>query len=142
MTLIAVNVTRSLLHRFLQVRFEPVVTFHIVERVTNDNFTLAIHRDAIIGIGQVLRRKPEVQRMLRHQIKSPSRRNLWRARAQSVSVELADKRNVAHRVLPILRSQVEVIHGQRLLKDGWVWTLRKSHHYRIDVAHVVSSNYI
>src|ERR1044072_2694039 len=80
--------------------------------------------------------------MFGQQIKRPSRSYRGRTGFQSVSVELADERDVAHRVVPVSRAEIEIVDCECLLKDCWVWTLGKGHEYRIDVAHVVTADNI
>jgi hypothetical protein len=123
MTFMAVNVAVGLLHRFLQTGFQVIVTFDVVQPVSDFNFPFAIHGHTIFGVRQILGRQPEIQAVLSHEIESPPRSDRRGAGFQSIGVQFAYKRDVAHRVVPVLRTKIEVINRQSLLKYGWVRTL-------------------
>src|SRR5689334_19383187 len=76
--------------------------------------------------------------MLCHQLERESRHNPWRSGGKDIRVGFADKRNVPHGEVPLFGGEVEIVQAESLLKYCWVFTSRKSKHYRIDVAHVVA----
>ena len=76
--------------------------FFIVHRVREHDVSLAVERDAVVRVGQVLRGEPEVQRVLRHDLERKARRNGRCARSQRVPIQLSDKGDVAHWVVPFL----------------------------------------
>ena len=62
MAFAAMDLARGLLlHEFLQLDDEPLVTFFVVRFVTENNTAGEIDGDPIVGIGQILRREPEVK---------------------------------------------------------------------------------
>src|SRR5438552_1848040 len=63
-TLMAVHRTGSVPQCFLQVGLQPAVSFAVVGRVAENNLALAVDGDAIVGIGQIFRSQPKIQRML------------------------------------------------------------------------------
>ena len=139
-TFMPVNVAVSLLQCFLQLGLQTIVTFDVVQLVADFDFVFTIHGHTIFRVRQIFGGEPEIQRVFRHQIQRPARRNSRRTGFQRVSIKFAHERNVAHRIFPVLRSEIEIIYCQSLLKDGWVWALRQRHQNRIDVAHVVTAD--
>ena len=113
---------------------------HVVRLVLEDDVPVAVERHAVLGVRQVLGGQPEVERVLRHQLERESRRDRRRARRERDAVELADEGDVAHRVVPLLRREVEVVDAERLLEDGRVRALRDREQDRVDVAHVVPAD--
>src|SRR5918995_6547746 len=64
MTFAAVDLARRLLlHQFFQLDDEPLVAFFVVRFVTENDSAGGIECDPIVGIGQILRREPEIERM-------------------------------------------------------------------------------
>src|SRR5512143_2076451 len=72
-----------------------------------------------------------------HGLEDEPRGNGRRTCLESVFVQLADKRNMTHRMWPLLRPEIEVVEGQRLLKDRWVRTFGNRHQHGVDMSHVV-----
>ena len=58
----------------------------------------------------------------------------------AIGVQLADERDVPHRVLELVVAEVEVVHAERLLKHGRVRRLRDGQQHRIHVPHVVTAD--
>ncbi|MCG3163383.1 MAG: hypothetical protein JMDDDDMK_04780 [Acidobacteria bacterium] len=138
MAFVPVNVAfRLLFHQLLQLRLQPLVRFQIVGRVREDNVALTVDGDAIVRIGQVFGSQPEIERMPGHQIQREAGGDGRRARRERHAVELADERDVAHREFPILRSEIEIVQAERLLKRRRVRAFRNGKQHRIDVAHVM-----
>ena len=97
------------LHEVLQLRDEPGVPLLVVGFVLQGDASLATERDPIVGIGQVLGCQLEVERMFGHQIQAPAGSESGGSRAKRGQVQLPDKRNVAHRVGPVRRTEIEVV---------------------------------
>jgi hypothetical protein len=101
-----------------------------------------IERHPVVRIRQILRRQPEVHRVLGHQVERPPGRDRGCPAPQGVGVELADERDVPHRVLPLRRPEVEVVQAKRLLEDGRVRAAGDGHQDRVHVAHVVPPDHV
>ena len=114
--------------------------FFVVRLVLQDDLAVAIDRDAIVRVGQIFGREPEIERMFAHQIECPFRRDFWRAGFERVAVELADKRDVAHGKFPFRRAEVEIVNRKCFLKDSRVWTFRQRHQNGIHVTHVMPAD--
>src|SRR5207249_6885022 len=95
---------RLLLHQALELGGETPVTLLVVGPVGEHDVALPVERHAIVRIGQVLRGEPEVERVPRHEIERPARRDGGRAGPERVAVQLAYEGDVAHRVLPDRKS--------------------------------------
>src|SRR5262249_41121984 len=106
-----------LIHQFLKLGVEAFVTFFVVRLVTENDVAVAVEGDAVLGVRQILRCEPEVERMVPHDFKREPRSNRRRAAAQRVAVQLAHERYVAHRIWEVRKTEVEVVYRQRLLKD-------------------------
>ena len=77
--------------------------------------------------------------MLRHDVERHAGHDGWRAGGQRNGVQLADERNMPHRVLEFIVAEVEVVDAKRLLKHGRVGRLRNGEQHGIHMAHVVSA---
>ena len=89
-----------LLHEILQLLNEAFVSFFIVGFVLQDNVAVAVDGYAVFRIGQILRSEPEIERVFAHELKRPARRYRRGTRCERVRIELADERNVSHRIGP------------------------------------------
>src|SRR6516162_4732131 len=116
------------------------MSFLVIWPVAEHNLSVASHGDPIVGIRQILRGQPKIDRMGGHQLKRPFWRHGRGASLQRFTIELANKRNMSHRVLPFLRGKIKVIYGKRLLEDGRIGAFGNSHENGIDVPHVVPAN--
>ena len=94
----------------------------------------------LFGIRQIFRREPEIERMVGHQVEREARRDRRRAGLQRLAIQLADEGDVAHRILPVIRAEVEIIHRKRLLEHRWIRAFRNRHQHRIDMPHVVTAD--
>ena len=75
----AVNGTGALLlHEAFQFGNEPLVPLAVVRSICQDDSAVPVERDPIVRVGQVFRGEPKIQRVLAHQIESPSRCNRGR----------------------------------------------------------------
>ena len=92
--------------------------FFVVRLVLQDKLAVAIDRNPIVRVGQVFRSEPEIERMLAHQIECPFRRDFRCARFERVTVEFADKRDMAHREFPFRRAEIKIVHRKSFLKHG------------------------
>jgi hypothetical protein len=118
------------------------VPFLIVGPIAENDAPIPVEGHPVVGIRQILRREPEIQRVLAHEVESPSRRDRRRAGGKSIAVQLAHEGDVPHRVGPLAGSKVEVIDAERLLKDRRIGALGNRHQDGIDVAHVVPPHHI
>src|SRR6185503_11083437 len=114
---------RLLLHEVFELLDQPFVAFLVVWRIAQLYVSFAIEGDAVLWIGQVFRREPEVERVFRHQVERESGRERWRSRRQGHGVELAHERDVAHGKFEIVRAEVEVVDRERLLENRRVGAL-------------------
>jgi hypothetical protein len=55
-----------LLHQLLELCYETLVTFLLVRFVLKYDIPIVVECDSVVWIRQVLRRKPEIERMLTH----------------------------------------------------------------------------
>src|SRR6516225_2723976 len=141
MAIMPVNRTFGLfLHQLLQFGDQTLVSLLVIWLVAEHDSSVAPRGDPIVRIRQILRRQPKIERMGGHYLK----RRLWGngrcASFQRFTIELANKRNMSHRVLPFLRAEIKVIYGKRLLEDGRIGAFGNSHENGIDVPHVVPAN--
>ena len=58
--------------------------------------------------------------MLRDDVERHAGHDGWRAGGQRNGIQLADERNMPHRVLEFIVAEVEVVDAERLLKHGRV----------------------
>src|SRR6516162_8792603 len=114
----------------------------IVWRVAEDDVSLTIKRHAVVRVRQIFRREPKTHRVLRHEIKRPSRSDCWRTGRKRHAVEFGNEGEMPHRKFPILRTKVEIVHREGLLVERWIRAFGKRQHYGIDVAHVMAAHYI
>ena len=70
---------------------QPLVAFLVVWLVLQNDLAVAVERDPIVRVGQILGGEPEIERMFAHQIQRPFRRDFRSAGLERVAVELADK---------------------------------------------------
>ena len=56
------------------------MTFEIIRRVRQDDVAVAIQRHAVLGIGKIFGRQPEIERVLRHDIERQARHERRRTR--------------------------------------------------------------
>ena len=131
-----------LLHQALQRGDQAIMALLVVRLVGEDDRAVAIERHPVVRIRQILRGQPKVQRVLGHHVEREPRSNRGSARLERYAVELAHERDVSHRMGPILRPEVEIVHRESLLKDRRVRALGERHENRVDVPHVVSPNNI
>ena len=61
-----VHVAIGLLHRFPEIRLQTFMAFQVVQFVAEHNLTIAVHGHAVVGVRQIFRREPEIQRVFRH----------------------------------------------------------------------------
>src|SRR5215472_5945453 len=140
-----VGVNRALgllLHQALKLGDQPLVTLFVIRLVAEDDVTVAVYGHAIVRIRQVFRGEPKVKRVLSHDFEREAGSDGRRARLERFPIQLADKRNVAHGVVPLFRTEVEVVDRERLLKDRRIRALVNSHEDRINVPHVVPSDHV
>src|SRR5262249_33578609 len=103
MAVVSMNRTLGLLlHEFFELCDEPLMPLLVIGLVAEHDVATAIQRDAVLGVGQVFGCQPEVERVICHQIQGESRRYSWRSRAESDAIQLANERNVAHRMFPVI----------------------------------------
>ena len=96
------------------------------------------------GVGQVLAAEPEVhgvvgerlERHLRRRLAGPPRRTA----ADLLGVGLAEHLDAAQRVVPVVRAEVPVVEGERLLEPGRVGLLGQRHQRQVVVPHVVPAD--
>src|SRR5437867_12749826 len=119
----AVNVARYPAEQVLDLGLEPLVPLFVVGRIRKPRLPAALHGHAVRRIRQVFRGEPEVERVLRHLVERPARRELGRARRQHVRVGLADERDVAERIFPVVRAVIVIVQGERLLEHGRIRAL-------------------
>ena len=80
--------------------------------------------------------------MFCHQFQGEAGSDGGRTGAQGDRVQFADERNMSHGIFEVPRTKIKVVHGKRLLEDGWIRTLRHRHQYGIGVAHVMAADYV
>ena len=96
---------------------QPLVRLLVVRRVAEHDLAVAVERDAVVRVGQVLGRQPEVERVLGHQVERQARGRSRRARPRA---RLASSLPT-NEMWPIgyshsLRAEVEVV--QRRASSG------------------------
>src|SRR3989475_340849 len=139
MALVAMDATLGLLlHQILELLGQASVPLLVVRLVAEDDVAGPVEGDAVVRVREILGGEPEVQRVLGHELERPARRDRRRAGLERVPVELPDKGDVAHRELPLLRAEVEIVQRECLLEDRRVGTLGEGHEHRVDMAHVVA----
>ena len=112
----------------------------VVGRVLENDFSVAVERHAIVGIGQILGSKPEAQGVFRHEIERPAGSDGGSARRKRDSVEFGDEGEVAHGVFPVLGRKVEVVHRETFLIERGIRALGKRQKYGVHVAHVMAAD--
>ena len=118
------------------------MAFLVIRCVAQDDVAISIESDSIVRLGEILRRQPEVEGMVRHRIESEARRDGRSTCAERYTIELTDEGDVAHRVRPILRTKIEIVDRERFLKDDRVRASRYSHHHGVCVPHVVTADHV
>src|SRR5713101_2037250 len=129
MTLVAVNATFGLLlHEFFKLGKQTAVRLFVIRCVVQNDFPVAVNGDAIVGVRQIFRSDPEAEGVLGHEVQSPPWSNGWGAGGERRSIELRDKGDVAHRMVPLLRAKVEIVYRERFLVLRGIRTLREREH--------------
>ena len=128
------------LEQTLELCLQTPVPFFVIRFIAELDLAISRDRDAVVWIGQIFRCHPEIQRVLRHKLQRESRSNLRSSGGEDLGVGFTHKRDVAHGEIPIFRCKIKIIQAEGLLENRWVLTSGQGKHYRIDVAHVVSSN--
>lgn len=113
-----------LLHQFFKFHDQPLVSFLVVWRIAQDDSPFGIYRYAVVGVGQILRREPEVERVPRHHVEGPARRERRGAAFEGLAIELADERNMPQRIIPAGGAKVKIVHGERFLENGRIGAFR------------------
>ena len=116
------------------------MSFLVVGRVLENNSSITVHCHPIVRDRQSLRGEPEAQRALRHQVECPTWRDGRCASRKRYAVKFCDEGEVAHRVVPIFRTKVEVVNRQCLLIERRIWALGESQHDGVHVTHVVAAH--
>src|SRR5271165_7625510 len=130
MTLVAVNAAFGLLlHEFFELGKQTAVRLFVVRCVLQNDFPVAVNGDAIVWVRQIFRGDPEAEGMLGHEVQSPTWSNGWSPGGERRSVELGDKGDVAHRMVPLLRAKIEIVYCERFLVDRGIWALRDRKHH-------------
>src|SRR3989475_11725156 len=106
-----------LLHQILELLGQASVPLLVVRLVAEDDVAGPVEGDAVVRVGEILGGEPEGQRVLCHELERPARRDRRRAGLERVPVELPAKGDVAHRELPLLRAEVEIVQRERLLEE-------------------------
>src|SRR5713226_5478451 len=113
-TLVAMNAAFGLLlHEDFELGKQTAVRFFVVWCVLQYDFAVAVNGDAIVGVRQIFRGDPEAEGVLGHEVQSPTRSDGRSARGERRSIELCDKGDVAHRMVPLLRAKIEIVYGER-----------------------------
>src|SRR5213592_4180943 len=128
------------IHQALELRDQALVAFLVVRLVVQHDLLILRNRDPVVGVGQIFRSEPKVERVFRDQVERHSRHDRGGAGRQDVGIELPDEGDVPHRVLPFVGCEVVVVQCERLLEHGRVWLLRDGEHDRIDVPHVMAAH--
>src|SRR2546427_6931569 len=116
--LVAVDATLGLLlHQALELLDQALVTLLIVRLVGEDDVAGPVEGDTVIRVREILGGEPEGQRGLGQELERPARRDRRRAGLERVPIELADKGDVAHPELPLLRAEVEIVQRECLLEE-------------------------
>src|SRR5262245_10933646 len=130
----------DLLHHAPELRDQPLVRLVVVRGVLEHDATIRSEAHPVVGVGEILGGQPERERVRRHSLERPARRDPWGARAQCVGVRLSDHGDVSQRELPLRGREVEVVEAPRLLEDGRVRVQREGEQERVDVTHVVAAD--
>src|SRR3974377_1719449 len=109
----------------------------IVWLTAEDDVSFTIKRHAIVRVRQIFGREPKTHRVLRHEIKRPSRSDCWCTRRERHTIQLGNEGKRPQRVFPISGTKVEIIHRKRLLIKRGIWAFRYRKHHALDMAHVV-----
>ena len=97
------------------------------------------------GSRKILGREPEVDRVERHLLERPRRRELRLARllaAEHRRLRLADHLDVPEREVEVVRAEVEVVQAERLLEDRRVLLAREREHGLARVERVVAADLV
>src|SRR6266571_7217450 len=130
MTLMTVYATfRLQLHELSKFGDQTAMRFLVVGRVLENDLAFAIESDAIIGVRQIFRCKPEAEGVLGHEVQGPTRSNGWSAGGERRSIELCDKGDVTHRMVPLLRAKIEIVYRERFLVQRGIRALREREHH-------------
>src|SRR6266436_8657180 len=105
-TFMSMNVALGLLlHQAFELGDQPLMPLVIIDFVFENYFPFTIYGHAVVRIGQVFRREPEIERMRCHEIQCPARRNCRRSARESDAVEFSDERDVTHGEIPFLGAE-------------------------------------
>ena len=74
MAALAVHLAMMIVKEVFEFLCEACVRLLVVGYVCQDDVALRVQGDAVIGIGEVFRCEPEIERVLRHLLKGPSGR--------------------------------------------------------------------
>src|SRR6516225_142887 len=112
-----------LVHQAFQLGNKAFVTLLVIRLIRKHDLAFAIQGHPIIRVGKVFRSQPEIERVIGHLLQGEVGGYGWRARPERLGVKLSYKRDVAHRIPPILRAEVKIVDRKGLLKDGGVGAL-------------------
>ena len=114
----------------------------VVRRVAQLDVAVAVERDAVLGVGQIFGRQPEVERVLRHQIEREPRRIGGAPADSATPSSLPTKEMCPIGYSKSVDAEVEVVDAERLLEHRRVRALRHGHQHRVDVPHVVPADHV
>ena len=115
----------------------------VVRRIVQGQAVVAIDRHAVVRVGQVLGRQPEIHRVARDLIQRPvghQRRQQRFFRPIHAAQRLAVHLDVAHREGKTVHPEIEVVQRQRLLEHGVVRSQRQRQHRLAVMEHIVASH--
>ena len=129
-TLVAVNAAFGLLlHELFELGKQTAVRLFVVRGVLQNDFPVAVNGDAIVWVRQIFRGDPEAEGVLGHEVQGPTRSNGWSAGGERRSIELCDKGDVTHRMVPLLRAKIEIVYRERFLVQRGIRALREREHH-------------
>jgi hypothetical protein len=131
-----------IVHQVLELLLQTLVRFDVVRRVRQDDVPVFVESHSILRPRQIFRRKPKIERVFCHLLKSESGCDRRRAGRERHTIELSDKRDVSHRIRPVIRAEIEIIDRERLLKHSRVRAFGNGKKDRINMAHVIASDLI
>lgn len=126
----------------LKLLLQSLVAFAVIFRVTELDLPVFAHCDAVIRIGEVFRRQPEVDGVVRHVVQDESRSGKGGIGFEHIAIGFSEHLDMPQRILRIGSAEVKIVDRHRLLKLRGVGLSRQSDHRGIVMAHVMSADAI
>ena len=121
----------------LELRQQPTVRLGVVVGLGQVDVPLAVDRGAVVRVGEILGREPEVERVLGDVVEREPRREAWCAGAKDRAISFTEHLDVPEREDRVLGAPVKVVEPERLLELCPVRRPRHRDHGAVQVGHVM-----